>query len=415
MEDLFKKAFEDYKVEPSAGVWQKIEMRMRIQDFFRFQLNSMNAYYIAGIAVIASAVWLLSTQQSNHFTHIDVNPISSYISSETLVYENNTEILPSETYIDKKLDTEKGVTEEKKSVTKPVEKLEPANSIFITSLHKNNIHNNSMLRPKFPELKSVLSSKSGCAPLVVDFFAEEIKNARYFWNFGDGSTAESSAVTYVFENAGKYLVTLIVRLPDGRSLASVDSVEVHPSPDVSYTDEHNKVVMASSPFKINIDTKNASDFTWWANDKIISDAERPNLIFSEAGNYHISLTAGNKFGCVDSQEVLTVEVKTSEYNLRFPSAFTPNRISAAESKYNVNQLNNDVFFPVYFGIEKYHFRVFTREGKLVFETTDPTIGWNGYFDNKLLPQGVYIWKATGKYADGTDFNMAGNVTLLYNN
>jgi hypothetical protein len=37
-----------------------------------------------------------------------------------------------------------------------------------------------------------------------------------------------------------------------------------------------------------------------------------------------------------------------------------------------------------------------------------------YFGNgKLAPQGVYVWKATGRYADGEYFDKVGDVTFLH--
>jgi hypothetical protein len=41
-------------------------------------------------------------------------------------------------------------------------------------------------------------------------------------------------------------------------------------------------------------------------------------------------------------------------------------------------------------------------------------GWDGYFDkSKLALEGVYVYKAAGRYADGTYFNKIGDVTFLH--
>jgi len=40
------------------------------------------------------------------------------------------------------------------------------------------------------------------------------------------------------------------------------------------------------------------------------------------------------------------------------------------------------------------------------------IGWDGYVNGKLAQQGVYMWRAIGKFTNGKPFDMKGNVTLL---
>jgi len=416
MEDLFKNAFTDYKVEPSKGLWRKIEMQLRMRDFFRFSFKTFNIYYLTGSAVLTSAFVLAflnwNVVVDNHTPYY--NPNVGFVKNET--FENSI------TEISDRSANKVAVTSYNgdKSNTKLVdsfektERLQPVHAIVIKNLRRSMPGYHSLINLKVPELKAEISAYNGCAPLVVDFTAQQFSNAKYYWNFGDGSKSEGTNVSYIFENPGKFVVTLIVSFADGKSIAETDTIIVHPSPKLKYTDSNNQHVSIANPVQMNIESENSNEFIWWANNTPVSVLKTANLVFQEVGKYHISLVASNEFGCVDSQFIGTIQVTSPEFSIRFPSAFTPNLVSPAESKYNINQLNNDVFFPVYNGIDAYYFKVFTREGKLVYETTDPAYGWNGYYDDKLLPQGVYIWKATGKYIDGTSFNLAGNVTLLYN-
>jgi gliding motility-associated-like protein len=65
-----------------------------------------------------------------------------------------------------------------------------------------------------------------------------------------------------------------------------------------------------------------------------------------------------------------------------PNAFTPN----ADNQ-------NDLFIPyAYRFIDHIEFQVFNRWGVLVFETTDPSINWNGRnFEDKELAEGTYFY------------------------
>ncbi|MBC7126148.1 MAG: gliding motility-associated C-terminal domain-containing protein, partial [Bacteroidales bacterium] len=56
--------------------------------------------------------------------------------------------------------------------------------------------------------------------------------------------------------------------------------------------------------------------------------------------------------------------------------------------------------------------IFSRWGEQIFTSTDVNIGWDGYVNGKLAQQGVYMWRAIGKFTNGKPFDMKGNVTLL---
>jgi gliding motility-associated-like protein len=99
--------------------------------------------------------------------------------------------------------------------------------------------------------------------------------------------------------------------------------------------------------------------------------------------------------------------------IEFPNAFTPNLNGPGNGHYVTGVLNNDVFHPVYKGVIEYQLRVFNKRGQLVFESNDVNMGWDGYYKGKLAEQNVYIWKASGRYANGKHFIKAGDITLLH--
>jgi gliding motility-associated-like protein len=72
-----------------------------------------------------------------------------------------------------------------------------------------------------------------------------------------------------------------------------------------------------------------------------------------------------------------------------PTAFTPNR-----------DQTNDLFRVVvseYCEVQDYHVFVYDRFGRLVFESIDPTKGWDGRYDGKDAKDGVYLWHLMGHY------------------
>lgn len=70
-----------------------------------------------------------------------------------------------------------------------------------------------------------------------------------------------------------------------------------------------------------------------------------------------------------------------------PNVFTPDK----------NGLN-DRFLPNSGGMKTYTLRIFNRWGEKMFETDNNEIGWNGEYNNKPAPEGVYVY-----VIDYTDF------------
>ena len=58
------------------------------------------------------------------------------------------------------------------------------------------------------------------------------------------------------------------------------------------------------------------------------------------------------------------------------------------------------------------FRVFTRWGELVFETTDRSKGWDGTFKGRVLDPDVYDYYLKGVCIGGAEYLLKGNVSLM---
>ncbi|HEY6502847.1 MAG TPA: gliding motility-associated C-terminal domain-containing protein [Chitinophagaceae bacterium] len=76
-----------------------------------------------------------------------------------------------------------------------------------------------------------------------------------------------------------------------------------------------------------------------------------------------------------------VGVECQDKCVQLPTAFTPN----SDGKNDTYQAA--CFCPV----PKFKLVIYNRNGELVFQTSDPKAGWNGYFKGKLQPNGVYVF------------------------
>ena len=62
IEQLYSESFNDFRVEPSSGLWKSISSKLAWKNFFSFSPTTLNAYYIAGLLTIATAGALLLTK-----------------------------------------------------------------------------------------------------------------------------------------------------------------------------------------------------------------------------------------------------------------------------------------------------------------------------------------------------------------
>ena len=77
----------------------------------------------------------------------------------------------------------------------------------------------------------------------------------------------------------------------------------------------------------------------------------------------------------------TVAVECQDKCVQFPTAFTPN----ADGR-------NDNFQPACFcPVPSYKLVIYNRNGEMVFQTSNPQQGWNGYFRGQLQPNGAYVY------------------------
>jgi len=108
---------------------------------------------------------------------------------------------------------------------------------------------------------------------------------------------------------------------------------------------------------------------------------------------------GNNFNCYD------YDTASIQLNFKFdffvPSAFTPN-----------GDGENDVLAVKEVGVATLHLRIYNRWGDLVFESSDKSIGWDGYYKGELLNMQTFGYILELVDYDGIKYTRKGNVTLI---
>lgn len=114
--------------------------------------------------------------------------------------------------------------------------------------------------------------------------------------------------------------------------------------------------------------------------------------YKERGTYTVRLFLSNEGSCTDTFE-LEVCVVPEESGFYVPNAFSPN-----------GDLVNDIFLPKGIGILTYSLRIYDRWGNLIFESNDPSIGWDGTFKGSNAPEGVYVFVIRGSITSNSAAN-----------
>ena len=126
------------------------------------------------------------------------------------------------------------------------------------------------------------------------------------------------------------------------------------------------------------------------------------MLAMDPGLYSVVVT--NEKGCMAADSVALVPCTI---DLLLPNAFTPNSDGL-----------NDVFRPIFRGWEpgSYFMQIYSRWGQLLYETTNPSEGWDGTADGVPLPPGVYAYviafEAPSYVTRLVSSPVSGSVTLI---
>lgn len=154
----------------------------------------------------------------------------------------------------------------------------------------------------------------------------------------------------------------------------------------------NRIICGSDPITLDAGP-GFTRYSWGPGGQISQ-----TISISKSGIYTVSVE--NADGCKDN-DVVVVRDSCPMY-VWVPTAFTPNPNG-----------NNDIF--IWKGnmqMDRFEMRIFNRWGEKMYETTDPTKGWDGTFRKKLVPEGVYAWWIYIIDSNGVKHRLKGDVTVL---
>ena len=114
----------------------------------------------------------------------------------------------------------------------------------------------------------------------------------------------------------------------------------------------------------------------------------------DAGNYSLTNTTATTNASITAPSVIIFEI---------PNAFTPNG----------DGMNDELKIISNAGVRSLtSFKIYSRSGNLVFESRDLSKGWDGRYNNNLLPADIYYWTAVYVDRNNNSNPKTGTVLLL---
>ena len=190
-----------------------------------------------------------------------------------------------------------------------------------------------------------------------------------------------------------------VSVTDDAGCLVIDSffVDLLPQPTADF--EIDSIIELNTSIRLTNNSDNEISWYWNFGNQTYSTIEEPTLIYDEEGNFNINLEVLNEDGCSDtiSKNILVL----NNLVLFVPNAFTPN-----------GDYKNDFFQVSALNYQIFELNVYNSYGKLLFSTTDPNIGWDGTYKEKLVQMGSYVVKIFAVDIFGKVYNENKNILLL---
>ncbi|TAL62603.1 MAG: T9SS type B sorting domain-containing protein [Bacteroidetes bacterium] len=129
-----------------------------------------------------------------------------------------------------------------------------------------------------------------------------------------------------------------------------------------------------------------------------TNCQNPVASPNQTTTYCVFVTDANN--CTDSACIkITVDVPCG--NLFIPNAFSPN-----------SDYENDIFYVRGNCITELTLIIYNRWGEKVFETANPTEGWDGYYKGKMEDTAVFAYYMKATLITGEEIIKKGNISLL---
>jgi gliding motility-associated-like protein len=237
-----------------------------------------------------------------------------------------------------------------------------------------------------------------CEGQAIHLYADYLRigNKGITVDLGDGTVFQNSDTTiYSFATTGPKNIILTAHYRVCKDTIANLLVNVNEFPGVNIgldtvlCPNGSPIVLSD---RVNVGNRDVK-YLWNTGDSSASITAR------DIGNYWLRVTAPG--GCTGTDSIL---IRKDCY-VNIPNSFTPDGDGV-----------NDYFLPRQFlsrSLNAFKMTIFNRWGEIIYESSTVNgSGWDGKFNDKPQPLGVYVYVIDATFDNGVKEHYTGNVTLL---
>ncbi|MCE1166756.1 MAG: gliding motility-associated C-terminal domain-containing protein [Sphingobacteriia bacterium] len=354
MDQFLKDKFDDFEQTPSVSVWSKLDRSLRLKRYARFSLKIGLPLVVATIITLVVLNNLGSPdvlQPAQNSASLQTNQDNSYVSSDI----NSSPKLNS-----------------------------PANSdIEISNSSKSS---SGKVVVKSNERINSVTEKPVTAPDVLN---NSIQSAN-----------STPSIKVVAESQPQQKVS------SGHDESQIITPQVTPSASTSIANDvianqnelpgilfgGTEIKQICSGEEIALIAPEGKSYRWDNGDIGRTIVVRPN----ESQDVTVLLTNWS-----DQQVEMHYRIEVLDCSIYIPRAFSPN-----------GDGQNDQFLPLGDGISNYNMKIYSKQGELLFESSELNIGWDGRTVNGKQPFDVYVYRVSFNDVNGKIHLISGTFTLL---
>lgn len=175
--------------------------------------------------------------------------------------------------------------------------------------------------------------------------------------------------------AGTYTVSVTDQVCTISSTVTIDNI---PGPPVDFNAVPENIYVSDGWCYFTNLSPGSVRWEWSFGDGASSFESDPSHKYLDIGIYSVKLVVSDDRNCTDSARH-TVIVKDLS-RIFVPNAFIPDGDS-----------HNDIFTAYGINITKFEMTIYSRWGQVIYKTNDIEKGWDGTYNGKPAPIGVYQW------------------------
>ncbi|MGE0560628.1 MAG: lamin tail domain-containing protein [Flavobacteriales bacterium] len=199
-------------------------------------------------------------------------------------------------------------------------------------------------------------------------------------------------------SAGSYLVSISNGSCSFDTTINLINSGTFPVSDFSYVITDSICSLSGVTNNLSI---NGSDYTWLIDNQFYSNNTSIDFEFDDNQIHTITLQTISAEGCADVKSLI-VDFEFFESPIFVPNVFTPS------NKDNMN----DEWYVIADCVEEFECLIFNRWGNKLYTLTNINDKWDGTYNGKEVPQGIYVYVMTLKKKFTPKIVKHGHITKL---